>query len=292
MIYEKVGVIGLGIIGSRVAQVLRQAGKHVYVWSRSPRTEPNFLSSPGEVAQMAELIQIFVTDGAALLSVIDQLRDQLTRNHVIVNCSTVDPESSVKAYNICKEHGAGFLDSPFTGSKDASANAALVYYVGGDALVLDKVSDTLRLSSKSILHVGKVGEASLLKVVTNMISATTVEVLSEAYGLVNAAGMDPAVLEEALELNACSSGLTGMKLPTILRRDYEPHFSLNNMFKDAKIGLGLGKDLGVDLPALSATATLMFRSIQKGNGELDYSVLAARFQQNDQTNSEEDPFDE
>ena len=112
-----------------------------------------------------------------------------------------------------------------------------------------------------------------------MISAATVGILSEAYGLVSAAGVNPDRLAEALEGNACCSPLVSMKLPGILAQEYEPHFSLKNMFKDAQYALGLGKQLGVAQPVLSTTASVIYRSIQEGRGELDYSVIAANYQE-------------
>ncbi|MGB0153760.1 MAG: NAD(P)-dependent oxidoreductase [Verrucomicrobiales bacterium] len=280
---EKVGVIGLGIIGNQVAAQLRQTGRHVYVWNRTPKPEPNFVSSPAEVAKLSEVIHIFVRDGEALVEMVTAMKDELRKRHTIINNCTADPESVVKAYQIAKEAGASFLDAPFTGSKLAAGKGALVYYIGGDPTVLEKVTPVLEVSSKEILYLGRVGEATVLKIATNMITATTVEVLSEAYGLVTAAGINPDNLAQAIEHNACGSVLTGMKLPTIIERDYEPHFSLKNMFKDAQYALSLGKSLGVDLPAASTTANIMFRALQNDLGEKDFSVIAERFQKADES---------
>lgn len=276
---DKVGIIGLGIIGNGVAGVLRKENQEVYVWNRSPKPEPNFLGSPGELARIANIIQIFVTDGEALLGVLDQMKDKLTSNHVILNHSTVELQATVAAYKLVKEAGAKFLDAPFTGSKDAAANGALVYYVGGEADVLERVRPILELSAKEVVPIGRVGEATLIKIATNMISAATVGVLSEAYGLVSAAGLNPDVLQNAIEHNACGSVLTSMKLPSIIAKDYEPHFSLKNMFKDSKFALELARDYGLEMPVLSTTANVMFRAMQKGHSEKDYSALAIAFQQ-------------
>ena len=276
--FDKVGVIGLGIVGSRVAEVLRKADKHVYVWNRSPKPIPNFLSSPGELAQLADAIQIFVTNGEALIDVISKLKDSLTKRHLVVNNSTVDPESAIKAAAIVGESGASFLDAPFTGSKVAAEKGALVYYVGGEPKIAERAQPLLEVTAKEALFVGKVGDASVLKIATNLISATTVHALSEAYALTVRAGIEPEKLGEALELNACSSVLTGMKLPTIINRDYDPHFSLKNMFKDAQFAMNLANQYQLDLPGISTTASVMFRTMQKGSGEEDYSVLAANYQ--------------
>jgi len=283
---EKVGVIGLGIIGNQVAAQLRESGRHVYVWNRTPKPEPNFVSSPAEVAKLSEVIHLFVRDGKALVEMVTAMKDELRKRHTIVSNCTADPESVVKAYQIVKDAGASFLDAPFTGSKVAAGKGALVYYIGGDPAVLERVAPVLEASSKEILFLGRVGEATVLKIATNMITATTVEVLSEAYGLVTAAGIDPESLAQAIEHNACGSVLTGMKLPTIIEQDYEPHFSLKNMFKDAQYALSLGKSLGVDLPAASTTANIMFRSMKNDLGERDFSVIAARFQEAQKSGAE------
>lgn len=284
---HKVGVIGLGIIGSRVAKNLREADCHTYVWNRSPKTEPNFLGSPAEVAQVAEVIQIFVRNGEDLVEVIEKMKDQITSRHVIINHATVDPESTQKASGIVSAAEGAFLDAPFTGSKLAAEKGALVYYVGGDSAVLDRVRPVLEISAKEVLMLGDVGEATILKIVTNMITASTVEVLSEALALTRANGIEPEKLAEALEHNACGSTLTAMKLPTLIAGDYEAHFSLDNMFKDAQFALDLAKRQDLDLPALSTTANVMYNSIQAGSGDKDFSVIGERFAASGESRSEE-----
>lgn len=274
---RKVGVIGLGIIGSRVANQLRQAGWHTYVWNRSPKMEPNFLGSPEEVAQAAKLVQIFVRNGGDLIEVVEKMKDSITADHIIVNHATVDPAATETAAGIVAEAHGAFLDAPFTGSKVAAKNGALVYYVGGDPAVLERVRPALEISAKQILHLGAVGEATILKIATNMITASTVEVLAEALALTRANGIDPAKLAVALENNACGSPLTAMKLPTLVAGDFQPHFSLDNMFKDSQFALDLAKEAQLDLPALSTTASVMFKSIQAGHGDKDFSVIGKRF---------------
>lgn len=274
---EKVGVIGLGIIGSRVAENLRKAGKHVYVWSRSPKPEPNFLGSPGEVAENSETVQIFVSNGEALLEVIESMESMLDRRHIIINHSTVDLEATKKAEHITRAAGAMFLDCPFTGSKVAAESNQLVFYVGGDAPILDRARPLLEIVSKEIIHVGDIGDATVIKIATNMVSAATVQVLAEALAVTESQAVDGNVLMQALNANACCSDLVRMKLPTMLQGNFDPHFSLKNMFKDAQLALSMANETKIDIPALSTTASLMFKSIQKGRGDEDYSVLAANY---------------
>jgi len=275
---EKVGLIGLGIIGSRVAESLKGAGKQVYVWSRTPKPVANFLSSPEEVAGLSDIVQLFTPDEKALLEVIKNMRPALTKRHVIINHSTSDPEAVVEAYQIVRETGAAFLDCPFTGSRDAAEKGTLVYYAGGDPQVLDRVRPILEVSAKEIVYLGRVGEASVIKIATNMISAATMEIVAEAYGMIEAAGIDPARLQEAINHNGCRSPLIDAKLASVIKGDYEPHFTLKHLFKDIQYALKMGKSLNVDQPALTTTANVVYKTIKSGKGDLDFSVLAERFQ--------------
>ena len=143
---NKVGIIGLGIVGSRVAKNLRAAGVHTYVWNRSPKPEPNFLGSAAEVAKLAPFVQIFVRNGQDLLEVIEAVLPALTPGHIIANCATVDLASTHQAAKLVHEAGANFLDCPFTGSKDAAENGQLTYYVGGDVEVIKSVQPSITAS--------------------------------------------------------------------------------------------------------------------------------------------------
>src|SRR5262245_10449665 len=108
---KNVGVIGLGIIGSRVASGLRAAGMQVYIWNRSAKPAPNFLGSPAEVAQSAEIVQIFVADGPALFDVIETMAEALTPKHIVMCNATVGPEAVLEAARMVESRGAQFLDA-------------------------------------------------------------------------------------------------------------------------------------------------------------------------------------
>src|SRR5579862_1857979 len=152
---KNVGVIGLGIIGTRVAAGLRAAGYQVYVWNRSAKPAPNFLGSPAEVAESSEIIQIFVSDAQALFDVAEAMSERLTPKHVIVCNSTVGPEAVLEAAQLIQARGAQFLDAPFTGSKVAAEKRELVYYVGGSEQAYVRVRPILELTSKSIVRMGE-----------------------------------------------------------------------------------------------------------------------------------------
>ncbi|HYF35708.1 MAG TPA: NAD(P)-dependent oxidoreductase [Prosthecobacter sp.] len=269
----QVGLLGLGIIGSRVAENLRKAGYEVFVWSRSAHRVPNFLGSPREVAQAAPVIQIFVRNDEALLAAVREMQPVLTSGHVILNHATVSKAATLEAAALCGESGAAFLDAPFTGSKMAAQNAKLVYYIGGDPAVLEKVRPILEATAAKILPLGGVGDAMVLKIVTNLVSSVTVKALAEAAAITKASGVPLEHLLTALESNANYSTLVGMKLPAIIKSDFEPHFALVNMLKDADFALALAAEAKIETPVLEATATAMRNGVERGEGDLDFSVM-------------------
>lgn len=268
-----VGILGLGIIGSRVADNVRAAGHGVYVWNRTPKPMPNFMGSPAAVAEVARLIQIFVRDDQALMEVLQQMKPALTRQHLVINHATVSREATLAAAAFCDELGVDFLDAPFTGSKMAAQNGKLVYYVGGPAPLLARARRVLEASSTKILPMGEVGDATVVKITTNLVSAAIVKAVQEAAAITQGCGVAVPRLLEALEANANFSPVIGMKLPAMMAGDFEPHFSLKNMLKDAEFAQMLAKQVGVSASVLDATAAAMRAKLDEGKGELDFSVL-------------------
>lgn len=273
---QNVGILGLGIIGSRVADNLRKAGHQVFVWSRSARPVPNFLASPHEVAEAAGIIQIFVRDSAALIEAIEDMKPALKAGHLIMNHATVSKKATLQAAQLVEETGAAFLDAPFTGSKMAAQNGKLSYYIGGSDLLLERARPVLEASAAKILPLGAIGEAMVLKIVTNLVSAVIVEAVAEAADITRANGIPLERLHQALESNANYSTLIGMKLPAIIKSDFEPHFALRNMLKDADFARELAAEANLSTPALDCTAAAMRAGVDAGRGDLDFSVLGQR----------------
>src|SRR6185369_15001468 len=202
---KNIGVIGLGIIGRGVAGNLRRKGFPVYVWNRSPRSVPNFVGSPGEVAEICNYIQIFVSDDDALLQTAQQLGEKLTPRHLVLAHSTVAPDSMRAAAEIVERRGARFIEASFTGSKPAAEKGELVYYVGATDAALQEARPILEASSKQIVYIGAIGQASAVKIATNMITAASVQAAAEALALVQALGLPPEKFVEAMRANASQS---------------------------------------------------------------------------------------
>src|SRR5881398_3096388 len=184
-----IGVIGLGIIGRGVTANLRQKGFQVFVWNRTPRPVPNFVGAPVELAEMCDYIQIFVSDDEALLHVAKQLSPGLAPRHIVMAHSTVAPQSMTAVAEIIERRGARFIEAPFTGSKEAAEKGELVYYVGGDEAAIREARPILEATSKNVLEIGAVGQATAIKIATNMVTAASIQSAAEALALVQSAGL-------------------------------------------------------------------------------------------------------
>jgi 3-hydroxyisobutyrate dehydrogenase-like beta-hydroxyacid dehydrogenase len=226
---------------------------------------------------LCNYIQIFVSDDDALLQTVEQLKEKLTPRHVIFAHSTVAPDSMRAAAEIVEGRGARFVEACFTGSKGAAEKGELVYYVGGTDEALREGRPILEASSKEIMYIGPVGQASAIKVATNMITAASIQASAEALALVQAQGLPLEKFVEAMRINASYSGTLAMKLPKMLARDFEPHFSVKHMLKDMQIANQMALSHYLDLGVTAAARNQLFEQMQWGHGDNDYSAVLRKY---------------
>jgi len=274
---KNVGVIGLGIIGTRVAAHLREKGFYVFVWNRTLRRVPNFVGTPAEIAEMCDYLQIFVSDDDALLEVTNQLTSALAPRHIVLAHSTVSPHSMRAAAEIVERRGARFIEAPFTGSKVAAEKGELLYYVAGDDAALREARPILEASSKEIMVIGEIGQATAVKIATNMVTAASIQAAAEALALVQTVGLPLEKLVEAMRGNASHSATLAMKLPKMIEANFEPHFSLKHMLKDMQIASRLGLSHYLELAVTGATRERLLEQMQRGYGDDDYSAVARKY---------------
>ena len=274
---KNVGVIGLGIIGRGVAANLRRKGFQVFVWNRTPRRVPNFVGSPAELAEACDYIQIFVSNDEALLETVERLSEKLAPRHIVFAHSTVAPDSMRAAAEIVQRRGARFVEAPFTGSKIAAEKGELVFYAAGNAAALREGRPILEASSKEIVEIGQIGQATAIKIVTNMVTAASVQAAAEALGLVQALGVPVEKFVEAMQANASNSTTLGMKMPKMIKRDFEPHFSVKHMLKDMQIANQLGLSHHLELGVTAAARDQLLEQMQSGHGDDDYSAVARKY---------------
>lgn len=275
---QKVSVLGLGIIGSRAYSRLSEAGWKVVAWNRTPKGLSGEVQNPEMAISGARWISLYLKDAPAVRETFELIADKLVPDQVLVNHSTIDLATTLWLSARCEALGCGFLDVPFTGSKLASEAGNLVYYTSGDPGLLAEADDYLRVTAKDLIHCGKIGTATIVKLATNLISACTVQALAEALAIATSHGIEPQAFAAAVSQNACSSVLSGMKLPTMIAGEFEPHFSLGNMAKDSRYVRELAVQAGLETPAIDAVSTRMSDLCAAGLADLDYSAVALNYQ--------------
>ncbi len=271
---SRAALLGLGIVGSRALARLVEAGYEVSCWNRTPKGLSAEAATPEDAIAGAEIISVYLKDSPAVREIFSRLFEVLAPGQIVLNHSTVDLETTRWLAAGCARRDCGFLDAPFTGSKDAASDGQLIYYIGGDSDLEEAVSPYLAVTSRGLLRCGETGAATVIKLATNLISACTVQALAEALAISTRHGVTAACLMEAVSLNAHSSVLASMKLPMMAAGDFNTHFALANMEKDSRYALALAEEAGIDTPAIAAVSHRMAELSKQGMGDLDFSALA------------------
>jgi 3-hydroxyisobutyrate dehydrogenase-like beta-hydroxyacid dehydrogenase len=280
----RVAFLGLGIMGSRMAARLADAGHQVTVWNRSraraealvrDRPALNLASTPAEAARGAEVAITMLADPPALHAVAEGeagLLAGLPAGARWIEMSTVDPATIEALAAAAAARGVTLLDAPVSGSVRPAAEGKLVIMAAGEAAEVARLTPLLEAMGR-VVHVGPRGARSATKLVQKGLGAHLLSGFSSALVLARALGLDPVRTVEVIQQGAFSSPLFSAKLPKVLARDFSTDFSLALMLKDQRLVLGAARAAGLELPTLEAIARLIERGVQSGWGDEDLSAL-------------------
>ena len=268
---QNIAVIGLGIIGSAWARNLHADGLGVRAWNRSKKDVPYFESDLERAITGAEAIIIIVSDPAAVEGILDRIVPKLVRGQLVVQSSTISAHWTRQFAERVETTGAIFLEAPFTGSKPAAEARETIFFLGGPEETVEKARPLLDRLGKRILHIGKLGSASSLKLALNLNLALMAESLSESLALARAEEIPDEKFFEALKCNAGRSGLSDLKEPKFRAHDYSPQFALKHMGKDVRLALETAQ--GLTLPTANALKALYDKGMQEKLGEDDFVGL-------------------
>lgn len=281
----KVGLIGLGLIGSPMARNLLKAGFPLTVWNRT-RAKAEKLgqegakvaNSPQEVAADSDVLITIVSDPLALEQVLYGAigaLSELKKGSVLIDSSTVSPALARRIAKSCSERGVDFLDAPVTGGTWGAEKGELVFMIGGKKDVLDRVEPILQAVGKRFFLLGPNGAGQTVKLAMNMILALQVEALAESLELVTRAGVPGERLIEVLQSSMARAQVLDVKAPMLMKRDFTPSFPLRLMHKDMGLAMDLAKELGLDLPA-GAAAFKAYSSVKAAaKSDVDYAAIAS-----------------
>jgi 2-hydroxy-3-oxopropionate reductase len=283
-----VGVIGLGIMGAPMARNLLRAGYRVVVWNRtSARLEPlgaagaELATAPREVAERADVTITMLSDSPDVEEVYRGSDGVLAglgsgregRDPILIDMSTIQPSVARELAAAAAERGAAMLDAPVSGGDVGAIEGTLSIMVGGDAAALARACPVLEALGTTITHCGASGAGQVVKACNQVVVALTLEALGEALVLGSKAGVDPAVIVEALSGGLAASRVLAVRGPKLLARDFAPGFKLDLHAKDLAIVLATARQLGVALPGTAVVDQLFHAEQSRGHGEADNSTV-------------------
>lgn len=279
----KLGFVGLGLMGSRIAKRLLDAGHQVSGYNRTQSKAGSLIqaglvwkNSPKEVAQAADITFSMVTDTAALSSITDGddgILAGLSAGKVYVDMSTVRPKSTRLLAGRVDATGAQMLEAPVSGSLPAAEGGTLILYVGGSAVTLEQIRPVLEQISQKIIYVGGNGQAIAMKVAINLNLPIQLVSLFEGVLLAERSGVSRAAALDGLLNSVAASTAMKYRGPFMLKMPDEVWFSASMMKKDIQIALELGEETGVDLKTAKLVDELLDQAVGSGWGDDDFAVL-------------------
>ena len=282
---ERVGFIGLGIMGRPMARNLVKAGFELVVHNRSRAAVDELTAesaavraagSPAEVAAAASIVITMLPDSPEVRDVVfgaNGLREAMGAGQLLIDMSTIAPATAVEVHDALVARGAAALDAPVSGGDKGAIAGTLSIMVGGGAADVERARPVFAALGKTIVHVGGPGAGQTVKACNQIVVALNYAAVSEALVLGIKAGVDPAKIVEVLSGGLAASRVLELRGPTMLRHEFAPGFRVNLHRKDLGIALATGKEHGVPLAATALVAQLYEALAAAGGGDLDHSAL-------------------
>jgi 3-hydroxyisobutyrate dehydrogenase-like beta-hydroxyacid dehydrogenase len=283
VIVRKVGFIGLGLMGSRMAANVARAGYPLTVYNRTAsKTDPlvamgaRRVESPRLVAQSSDVVITMLSEASAVEAVVygeDGLAAGADEGLVVINMSTISPQETHQIAAQLATHGVKMLDAPVMGSTGPAESGNLEILVGGDESTFIACKDLLGTMGKSLYYLGPQGSGAQMKLSMNLMVAAQLICLSEAMLLAAKAGIDLNIAGKIISGSNIASNLTIRKVTNIVEGNYQPAFSLENMHKDLGLIMQNAHVLGAPLPASSVVHQLFTAAKERGYADQDSSAI-------------------
>ena len=280
----KIGVAGLGLMGSGIAKRLINNGHKVSVYNRTRSKSHHFsneatiASSPKELGQACDLVITIVTNFDAVKTVLfgrEGVVESENNNLIVADVSTISPAQSEHCAQRLRSAGIEMLGVPVMGGPAAAETGNLVPIVSGSKQAFEKVRQVIE-ELGTTFYVGEAdGSANNIKLALNLNIALIACALSEGMTLVKRAGIDPSIFIKILNSTYFKTGLSEIKAPKMIKKEFSPSFHLKNMLKDLELATTTAQLNGLTLPQ-TALAEQMFRAANNiGFSDLDYTAIYA-----------------
>lgn len=279
----KIAYLGMGTMGSGMAANLTKAGHEVSAWNRTPKTSPVLqdaeLRATTDLAtalEGAEVVMYCLSDDAAVDDLVfgsHNLLEHVPAGAVIIDLSTIDPETSNRERAAFEAKGHAFLDAPVFGTKGEAEGAGLWIVVGGPKDVFDSALPLFQAISETVHYMGEGGKGTSMKLVGNLLVASQLQALGEALTLAKKAGLNLADVQEVLDVADFRTPIYYGVGRGAQAGDYTVNFALKLMLKDAKLIQDFAGRLGSPVPTAATAQKYIEESIKDGHGDLNASAL-------------------
>ena len=276
---ERIGFIGIGLMGQHMAAHLLSAGYRLTIWNRTKEKTDKLITdgatwadSPKAVAAVSDVVITMVTDSAASEAVICGEHGVLEGAHeglTIIDMGSIAPEMSRSIADRTKAKGVPMLDAPVTGNPKVAKAGKLGIMVGGSEDTFEACRPIFEKMAAVIVYAGENGNGTTLKLINNLILGVAIEAVSEALVLAAKAGIDPQRVIEITSVGGARTGAMETRGPKMIRRNFTAGFATNNMYKDLSSVMKLAETCGVSLPSTSISLEILKAAKTKGMGDLD-----------------------
>jgi 3-hydroxyisobutyrate dehydrogenase len=282
---DRIGFVGLGIMGSRMAANLRRAGYELTVYNRT-RERANawvaehggtVVATPAEVGAVSDVVITIVVDGAQVTEVLlgdDGVAGGASDGTLCVDMSTIAPGDSRRIAAALQERGIGFVDAPVTGSSPKAEDGTLTIMAGGAPEQFERARPLFEVMGELIVHVGdEVGQGEMVKLINNAVAAANANTLAQALVVGRATGVDLDALTQVMSAGSGGSAMLALKAGPMREHDYSTLFKLEHMLKDVRLCLEEGQAAGVPFPAAASVREALTAGMGRGLGDADFAAI-------------------
>ncbi len=279
----KIGFIGLGIMGSRMAANLSRAGYRLFVYNRTKEKALSlsndsvvYLDNPAHVAGESNVVITMLSTPEAVQEVAlgeEGLLAGMKKGNVWIDSSTVNPSFSKQMAEITEQLGYNFLDAPVAGSLVPAEKGELVFLVGGKETIVKYCAPLFKVMGKKHIHVGDAGQGSALKLVNNLVMALSMYGVVEGLILGESLGISREKVFDLLDGSPIAAPMVALKKSKILKNDYSVEFPLQWLQKDLHLAAITAYENNIALPGANAVKEVFAMARAAGMGALDFTAI-------------------
>lgn len=280
---QKIGFLGLGIMGNAMAKNLVKAGFEVTVWNRSQDKCAELAAlgaavaaTPAQVTSSCEITFAMLADPAAAHAVCfgpAGALEGIGAGRGYVDMSTVDADTAQEIGKAITERGGRFVEAPVSGSKKPAEDGTLIILAAGERELFDQALPYFEKMGKKTLFLGEVGRGAQMKLIVNMTMGGMMTIFCEALALTEKAGLSSSDLLDVLDSGALANPMFKLKGAQMLQGSFAPAFPLKHMQKDLRLAIALGDALGQPLFSAAAANEQFKKAKAQGLSDQDFCAV-------------------